>query len=190
MMPALFCLALRPALHRIQDSLPPGSHVIAYLDDIYIVCNAAEATEIYDLVRDTLREVCHIDVNIGKLAAWSKHPNPCPPGLAQRAANVWVHDKPAAEQGLRVLGAPMGADAYVEAFGATLAEEKAKLLQTLPQLPSLQAAWLLLYFCAVPRLNHLLRTTPPAQSRTAAIAHDNHVLNTFKILFGIRGPEE
>ena len=59
----------------------------------------------------------------------------------------------------------------------------------LPQLPSLQAAWLMLYFCAVPRLNHLLRTTPPTQSRAAAEAHDNNVLRTFKSIFGIQGPE-
>eukprot|EP00959_Pyramimonas_sp_CCMP1952_P072284 1509619-Pyramimonas_sp.AAC.1 len=109
--------------------------------------------------------------------------------VAERAPDAWVHDRPRQQQGIRILGAPFGTDAYVRAFGTTLAEEKEKLLNLLPQLPSLQAAWLMLYFCAVPRLNHLLRTTPPAQSRAAAEAQDNNVLRTFKQVFGIHSPE-
>ena len=85
LMPALFCLALQPALQRIRAALPPGSEVLAYLDDIYIVCNIADATVIYDNVRSTLKHVCHVDVNVGKLAAWSKNHNECPPGLRDLA---------------------------------------------------------------------------------------------------------
>eukprot|EP00959_Pyramimonas_sp_CCMP1952_P008635 180560-Pyramimonas_sp.AAC.1 len=50
-------------------------------------------------------------------------------------------------------------------------------------------AWLLLYFCGVPRLNHLLRTTPSSQSRIAAQTHDTNILRIFRELFGIPGPQ-
>ena len=187
LMPALFCLALHSALEQIKADLPAGAEVIAYLDDIYVVCDPADVANVYDVIRATLRRTCHIDVNIGKLAAWSKNTNPCPPGLRARGATAWVYDKPEAEQGIRVLGSPFGTHAYVAEFGNAQAEAKAKLLHILPKLPSLQMAWLLLYYCAIPRLNHLLRTTPPSQSREAAATHDRNVLETFRALFGIPG---
>ena len=37
LMPALFCLAMRPALEEIQQRLAPGDLVVAYLDDVYIL---------------------------------------------------------------------------------------------------------------------------------------------------------
>ena len=43
MMPALFCLALRAAVQEIKDGLPEGSTILAYLDDIYAVCDRADA---------------------------------------------------------------------------------------------------------------------------------------------------
>ena len=85
------------------------------------------------------------------------------------------------------MGAPFGTDAYITTFGTTQAEEKAKLLQILPQLPSLQSAWLLLYFCGVPRLNHLLRTATPNQSLSAALLHDTHIIDAFRAMFDIPG---
>ena len=69
LMPALFCLALHSALEQVKAALPQGAEVVAYLDDIYIVCNPTDVAEIYDMVQTTLRNTCHIDVNVGKLAA-------------------------------------------------------------------------------------------------------------------------
>ena len=45
-------------------------------------------------------------------------------------------------------------------------------LSSLPQLVFLQTIWLILYFCAVPRINHLLRTVPLCQIYNTAILHD------------------
>ena len=91
-MPALFCLALDPALRQVRARSPAGAEFLAYLDDIYIICNRDDVATIFDDVQLTLQNVCHIDVNLGKLAAWSKRANPSPPGLADRAENPWVHD--------------------------------------------------------------------------------------------------
>ena len=70
LMPALFCLALHIALNHIHTRLPRGAYVLAYLDDIYVVCEPDDVANIYDLVQTTLRDTCHIDVNIGNPAIW------------------------------------------------------------------------------------------------------------------------
>ena len=49
LMPALFCLALRPALLEIQAWLSPGDLVLAYLDDIYIICSRETARTAFDI---------------------------------------------------------------------------------------------------------------------------------------------
>ena len=49
----------------------------------------------------------------------------------------------------------------------------------------MQAAWLLLYYCAVPRLNHLLRTLPPRLVQPLAEAHDTSIMEVFAQLFNI-----
>ena len=48
LMPAMFSLALRPALRALQSELQPGEQALAYLDDIYILpplqtCGAVQA---------------------------------------------------------------------------------------------------------------------------------------------------
>ena len=59
LMPALFCLALDPALRQLRARLPASAEVIAYLDDIYIICAPADTAAIFDDVRDTLRNASH-----------------------------------------------------------------------------------------------------------------------------------
>ena len=52
------------------------------------------------------------------------------------------------------------------------AAKTAPLADAVARLPESQHAWLLHYFCVVPRANHLLRQTPPPPTRAAAVAHD------------------
>ena len=51
------------------------------------------------------------------------------------------------------------------------------LLRRIPEVPSLQAAWLLLLFCASPRANYFLRVLPPADTQEYAASHDVAVLS-------------
>ena len=108
LMPALFSLALHPALLRMQAAMPADVTLTAYLDDIYIVCAPSDAARCLQIARDALRETCHIDVNAGKLAAWSKTVAECPPALEGQGANgenIWKGDLPAEQCGIKVLGA-------------------------------------------------------------------------------------
>ena len=185
MMPALFCLALRRALQEIKEGLPEGSTILAYLDDIYVVCDRADTAAIFARMQEILARTCHIDVNLDKLAAWSKADLPAPDGFTAVSAEAWKSDKPEVERGIKVLGTPLGTPAFVEACASQTLQEKAQLLNLLPKLPSLQASWLLLYFCAVPRINHLLRTVPPDHNHGIADAHDASIQTAFRTTFGI-----
>ena len=65
------------------------------------------------------------------------------------------------------------------------AEGTAKLLNLLIKLLSLQASWLLLYICATPRINHLLRPLAPSLSGHLANIHDHALLRCFQQLFAL-----
>jgi len=108
LMPALFCLALKTALQEIEEGLPDGAVVMAYLDDIYVVCEPDDAALVFHRIREILARVCHIDVNLGKLAGWSKAARPAPPGLNAISGDAWKADKPPAERGIKILGTPLG----------------------------------------------------------------------------------
>ena len=56
-------------------------------------------------------------------------------------------------------------------------------------MPSTQVAWLLFYFCAVPRANYLLRTVPPQHVALYATAHDQRMHMEFRRLFGLASAE-
>ena len=75
--------------------------------------------------------------------------------------DAWKSDKPDHERGIKILGAPFGTPAYLQQFFNRSLDTEAQLLNFLLKRPSLQSSWLLLYFCAVPRINFFLRTVPP-----------------------------
>ena len=55
---------------------------------------------------------------------------------------------------------------------------------------NLQAAWLLLLYCAAPRANYALRTTPPHQVERYAAEHDRRVLETLLQLLQLEGAQD
>ena len=114
LMPALFCLALKPASEAIRARLPQGAWVVSYLDDIYIVCDPSDAHTIFCSTRETLQRICHINVNLGKLAVWSKDVQPIPRDFQSLGANVWKADLDDDNCGLKVVGTPFRTDAYVQ----------------------------------------------------------------------------
>ena len=75
-----------------------------------------------------------------------------------------------------VLGTPLGTDEYVRGVLATKRTEHDRLLTRIPEVPDLQAAWLLLHYCAAPRANYLLRNVPPALTAHFAADCDAAIL--------------
>ena len=86
LMPALFCLAMRPALQEIQARLQPGDLVVAYLDDVYILTTPDRAREAHDVAKEVLKRVCRISVNQGELQARCHAARAAPPRTARLRA--------------------------------------------------------------------------------------------------------
>ena len=193
LMPGLFSVTLGPALAEIQAQLPQGDIVLAYLDDIYVFTRPPRARAAYDLVQQVLWQRCRITVHHGKLVCWNRAGGEAPPGIAELSSpthTVWRGDAAPATNGVVVVGSPVGCDAFVASHAQARCDEEEPLLTALRGMPSTQAAWLLLYYCAVPRANHLLRTVSPRQVGPYAAAHDSRVLEEFRTLLGLEAARD
>ena len=108
------------------------------------------------------------------------------PGADPVRTGAWT--LPPAEQGLLVLGAPLGSEAFVQRELSRRREMQDRLLGKLPTVSDLQCAWLLLLFCAAPRANYLLRMLPPGATEAFARQHDEAVRNCLATLLS-QGPQ-
>jgi hypothetical protein len=116
---------------------------------------------------------------LGKLRAWCRGGGAGPPDLTSLGPDVWTADKPAEQNGLVILGTPLGTNAFVDRIGRERVIEEQRLLTKTPQLPDLQCAWILLSLSAQPRANHMLRVVPPSQKLPYARAHDDIIWQCF-----------
>ena len=97
---------------------------------------------------------------------------------------MWAANLEPERNGLMVFGVPIGTKEFVRACGHERMAEEQTLLDLIPQLPDTQCAWVLLAMCAVPRANHLLRSTPPTQVEEYAQAHDDALWQALNKLLG------
>jgi hypothetical protein len=177
--PALFALGQHAGLLAAATQLQPGETLAAYLDDLYILTSPARARTCLDAVSRAVHAHSGIAANLGKTRVFHRAGGPPPPGIRDLGPDVWCGgEQPPEECGFLALGTPIGTPAYVQAASADRVRRQADFLRELPHLPDLQAAWLLLTYCAAPRAQHLLRTVPPTLSATAAAAHDEAVWET------------
>ena len=147
-MPALFALGLHPALQQADELLEEGEWLGAFLDDVYLVTTRERARAAFDTVTAQVKAHAGVDVNFGKCAAWSAAGGEAPPGLAELGDKVWRCTQPAAENGLVVLGAPLGSAEFVSDLATKRRLEEEVFLRRLLHVPDLQAQWLLLsLFC-------------------------------------------
>ena len=97
------------------------------------------------------------------MESWRFHPSwpRCPSRDCRQSDpedQIWFgdHAAPVSEQGIRVLGTPLGSDAFVRAQLQATGEGHEMLLSRIPSIQDLQSTWLLLLFCASTRAtNHL-----------------------------------
>ena len=123
MMPLLYSLGQHGALEAVNDRLTRGERLLAFLDDTFIVAPiAAEAGPAYGHVREALMNHCGIHIHVGKTKTWNRagnRPAICDmlERIAQRVnprAKVWRGSQvPTADQGMKVLGTPLGHEDYV-----------------------------------------------------------------------------
>ena len=179
LMPSLFALGQHQALLETRARLHPSNALYAFLDDIYVTGPPEHTVGQFAIVREALARHANIQVHLGKTRAWNSAGEE-PPGLLevlplQDPENpCWTGNwaLPAAEQGVVVLGSPVGSRDFIAAKLAQRLQEQDRLLSRIPRVPELQSAWLLLLYCAAPRSTYLLRTLPPADTAVFAAEHD------------------
>ena len=182
LMPALFCLGMHPALQATQNTLRNDEILVAYLDDVYIFTDRDRVRPVYDILTENIRLHTGVETNKGKTECWSKVHSVAPVDVLQLNQTdlppVWKSDMPSEFNGIEILGSPLGSLMYAERLATERLNEALKLTNSLQHLGSLQMRWLLLYYCAAPRMNHILRTTPPNLALTYATRHDQLMIET------------
>ena len=89
-------------------------------------------------------------------------------------AVVWRGDQnlPPREQGLKVLGVPIGHPEFVKEFFEGKSREQVTLFQSIPWIEDTRAAFALLLMCGSTRANYWLRTVQPDQTEDFARRHE------------------
>ena len=180
----LFSLGQHRALVAVQAQLKDDERLFAFLDDFYVTSPIPDRVgDAYLSLEEHLFTRAGISVHQGKTKIWNRSGvKPLIADLLTAAAKslnpqavVWRgdHEFPLGKQGLKVLGVPVGSSEYV------LAQLVQKVEDRIPQVQDVQAAWLLLLFCASPRANYWLRTLQPEFTEDFGRRHDE---NVFKCL--------
>ena len=195
LMPMLFSLGQHRALVASAEQLQENEKLFAFLDDIYVVCDPDRVENVHQLLQRELWVHARISLHLGKTQVWNRS-GECPPACEemQRAAvqvdpdvRVWNGDvsRPGSEQGLKILGTPVGQPEYVTTKLDQLIEKHRVLLERIPAVNDLQSSWLFLTFCAATRANYTLRNVQPELALWFAVQHDANVWQCFCNLLGV-----
>ena len=193
LMPLLFSLGQHSALQSLQSFLLPGEQLFAYLDNLYVVCSPERVGAIFTRLKSDLESHARIQVHLGKTKVWNRageEPEACSSmqEAAQRVdldARVWTGDGPLSQQGLRVLGIPIGTPEFVRSQLEQTSLKHKVLFNRLTSVEDLQSAWLLLLFCANTRVTYSLRGLPPQETEHFATEHDADSRRRFSLLLGV-----
>lgn len=117
-MPALYALGQHAGLEHVAAQLQPGEHLFAYLDDLYVMCDRRRAATAFRAVAESVAARAGVQTHFGKLPAWCLGGGEPPEDLAALGEPVWRANLPADNNGLMVLGVPIGRPDYVVACGA------------------------------------------------------------------------
>ncbi|CAE7236343.1 Faim2, partial [Symbiodinium sp. KB8] len=130
-MPSLFALGQHQALLETRARLHSSSALYAFLDDIYVTGPPEHTVGQFAIVREALARHANIQVHLGKTLAWNSAGEE-PAGLIevlppQDPENpCWTGNWafPAAEQGVVVLGSPVGSRDFIAAKLAQRLQEQ------------------------------------------------------------------
>ena len=136
-MPLLFSLAIRNALAEVKRELLPGELLFAFLDDICVVCSQAGVRTVFNLLSVKLFDGAGIRLHAGKTRVWNKA-GICLPNMGDLGPEVWN------TEGIKILGTPVGSDAFVQAASEDRLEEERRLWEAIPWVPDVQCGWQIL----------------------------------------------
>ena len=83
------------------------------------------------------------------------------------------------EQGVRILGTPLGHPDYVHSYFQNVLNEHGVLLSRIPLVEDVQSAWALLLHCAGGRANYMLRVVRPESAQRFAEGQHERIVGMF-----------
>ena len=181
LMPLLFSVGQHSSLEAVGAQLRRGEHLLAFLDDIHMVTRPERVGAVHACLGDELQTRASIRIHGGKTKIWNQageRPPICDvlERIAQQnnpRARVWRGSEvPTAQQGIKVLGTPLGHPDFVRQHLRDVSEEHERFLTRIPLVRDVQSAWLLLLHCAQARANFLLRAVRPEAVEEFATRHD------------------
>ena len=188
-MPLLFSLGQHAALEAVKARMVDGEVLLAFLNDVYVITTPERVGDVYVALQEELHQHARIRIHVGKTQVWNavgERPDACEvlERIAQAenpSARVWKgSDIPTVEQGVTVLGTPLGDVDFVEAQLTKKLAEHTVFLERIPLLADVQSAWSLLLHCAGGRANYLLRVVRPELVETFAAGHNAGLWECFK----------
>ena len=96
--------------------------------------------------------------------------------------NPWL---PQGQQGIKILGVPVGRKEFLEHELDSRASSHAEPLEKIPRVKDLQCAWLILLFCGVSRANFFIRAVSPDHSLQFAQRHEEQIWRCLTTLIGV-----
>ena len=160
--------------------------ILAYLDDV-ILCGPLSS-----IARALSRLMQHLSLlgsdlvlNMAKCVLWS--PSISPSSRRELMASLVDHNIldfeaiqcPPCDEGFILLGSPIGSQVFASAHLEANAHSLVSKLERVNGISSISSRLHLLRYCAVPRINNALRTSPPSVSSNAAILHDINIIEAF-----------
>ena len=108
--PLLFALAIQPALEEIQAKLGSEGHVLAYLDDVFLLVPAPQAAHSLRVAEEALGQRCGLRLKLSKCKIFD------PAGGRVRGPDFEkggrFFDVPQSTRGLLVVGGPVGSSGH------------------------------------------------------------------------------
>ena len=195
LMPMLLALGQHSALVAISERLQEGELLFAFHDDLYVKSSSNRAVECSHILRQELWRHCRISLNNGKTRLWNRaglFPQGCEvlEDAARRddpEAVVWKGNPelPHSQQGIKILGTPVGRREFGEHELESRANTHAELLEKIPCVKDLQCVWLILLYCGVSRGNFFIRAVSPDHSLHFAQRHEEQIWRCFTTLIGV-----
>ena len=144
-------------MEEASAQLLPGEHLFAFHDDIYMVTMPERVGAVCAIMEEQLRTRAQIRIHGGKTGIVVERGHMrCVGASPGRGSDI-----PSSQQGIKVLGTPLGHVDFI-AQHLNVTEEQRCLLERIPMVQDVQSAWwLLLLHCAAARANYQLRSTHP-----------------------------
>ena len=169
----MFALALQPIL---ASSCSSSDNVLtpSYLDDAIVLGPKDEAVKCYKLLKSNMHGI-GLELKDEMCEAFS-----------YMGISDWDLPVPIKSDGVTILGTPIGHLSFVENSCRVQVNQVKLFLSQLPKINDLQKASIVLRYCGVPKISHLLRSVPPRVIDEAAKDFDHALLDILENIVGCK----